>query len=113
MPLRQELRYLDKSVALVLGFVGAKIISDFAGEWVPLLPPRCCCCCLHCCCLLLLLRRCCSHTLAFTPARTSATPTAAGYHVPTDVSLGVVTSILGVGVGASLLLPAPAESSEP
>ncbi|PSC74363.1 thylakoid membrane chloroplastic [Micractinium conductrix] len=62
----KELRYLDKSVALVLGFVGAKIISDFAG-----------------------------------------------YHVPTDVSLGVVTSILGVGVGASLLLPAPAESSEP
>lgn len=52
----KELRYLDKAVALVLGFVGTKILADFGG-----------------------------------------------WHVPTDVSLGVVATILGGGVGASLL----------
>lgn len=26
-----ELRYLDKAVALVLGFIGAKMIADFGG----------------------------------------------------------------------------------
>lgn len=57
----KELRYLDKAVALVLGFVGVKILADFSG-----------------------------------------------YHVPTGVSLGVVAGILGLGVGTSLLLPAPA-----
>lgn len=50
------------AVALVLGFVGVKILADFAG-----------------------------------------------YQVPTDVSLGVVAALLGGGVGASLLLPAPQE----
>lgn len=61
----KDLRFLDKAVATVLGFVGVKIIADYVG-----------------------------------------------YHVPTDVSLGVVTSILGIGVGASLLLPAPAEEEK-
>ncbi|KAL4424113.1 hypothetical protein ABPG75_001414 [Micractinium tetrahymenae] len=60
----KELRFLDKAVALVLGFVGAKILADYAG-----------------------------------------------CHVPTDVSLGVVAGILGLGVGTSLLLPTPAEES--
>lgn len=26
-----ELRYLDKAVALVLGFIGAKMLADFGG----------------------------------------------------------------------------------
>ncbi len=43
-------------MAVVLGFVGAKILADYGG-----------------------------------------------YHVPTDVSLGVVAGILGLGVGASLI----------
>lgn len=30
-----KLQYLDKAVALVLGFVGAKIIADFAGLAIP------------------------------------------------------------------------------
>lgn len=47
-------------MALVLGFVGAKILADFGG-----------------------------------------------YHVPTDVSLGVVASVLALGVGASYALPEP------
>lgn len=50
-----------RAVALVLGFVGVKILADYSG-----------------------------------------------YHVPTGVSLGVVAGILGLGVGTSLLLPAPA-----
>lgn len=58
----KELRFLDKAVAVVLGFVGGKILAQFAG-----------------------------------------------LDVPTDVSLGVVASILGLGVGASLL-PAGKES---
>ncbi|KAL4438500.1 hypothetical protein ABPG77_000148 [Micractinium sp. CCAP 211/92] len=31
----KELRYLDKAVALVLGFVGVKILADFGGYHVP------------------------------------------------------------------------------
>eukprot|EP00887_Chlorella_sp_A99_P008179 scaffold12.g8179.t1 len=54
-----KLRFLDKAVAVVLGFVGAKIIADF---W--------------------------------------------GLAIPTDAALLVVAGILGLGVGASLLLPA-------
>lgn len=46
------------AVALVLGFVGAKILADYGG-----------------------------------------------YHVPTDVSLGVVAGILALGVGASVVSP--------
>ena len=57
-PAPLQLRYLDKAIAIVLGFVGAKIILDFAG-------------------------------LA----------------IPTEASLAIVTSVLGVGVGASLLNP--------
>lgn len=53
------------AVALVLGFVGGKILADFGG-----------------------------------------------YHVPTDASLAVVASILGLGVGASLLLPGPQEATD-
>ena len=30
-----ELRYLDKAVALVLGFIGAKMLADFGGYHVP------------------------------------------------------------------------------
>ena len=30
-----ELKYLDKAVALVLGFIGAKMIADFGGYHVP------------------------------------------------------------------------------
>ncbi len=30
-----ELKYLDKAVALVLGFIGAKMVADFAGYHVP------------------------------------------------------------------------------
>jgi predicted tellurium resistance membrane protein TerC len=52
-------------VALVLGFVGGKILADFGG-----------------------------------------------YHVPTDASLAVVASILGLGVGASLLLPGAQEAAD-
>ncbi len=51
-------------MALVLGFVGVKILADFGG-----------------------------------------------YHVPTGVSLGVVAGILGLGVGTSLLLPAPSDEA--
>lgn len=32
-----ELRYLDKAVALVLGFIGAKMLADFGGYHVPTL----------------------------------------------------------------------------
>lgn len=53
-----QLRYLDKAIAVVLGFVGGKIILDFAG-----------------------------------------------LEIPTEASLAIVTSVLGVGVGASLLNP--------
>lgn len=60
----KELRYLDKAVALVLGFVGVKILADFGG-----------------------------------------------YHISTGASLGVVAGILGLGVGTSLLLPAPADEA--
>lgn len=59
-----ELRYLDKAVAVVLGFIGFKMILGF------------------------------SHVA----------------EIPTDVSLLVVASVLGGGVGASLLLPEPQES---
>ncbi len=52
-----KLVYLEKAVALVLGFIGLKIIIDFVG-----------------------------------------------YPIPTEVSLGAVVTILGVGVGASLLV---------
>ena len=52
------------AVALVLGFVGAKILADYGG-----------------------------------------------LHVPTGASLAVVASILTVGVGASLALPAPPPKS--
>ena len=31
----QRLKYLDKAVALVLGFVGAKILLDFGGLKIP------------------------------------------------------------------------------
>ena len=58
-----ELRYLDKAVAVVLGFIGAKMILGFAD-----------------------------------------------FEIPTDLSLLVVAGVLGTGVGASLLLPAPQES---
>lgn len=51
-----KLVYLEKAVAIVLGFIGIKIIVDFVG-----------------------------------------------YHIPTEVSLGAVITILGVGVAASLL----------
>ncbi|KAL4853820.1 Thylakoid membrane protein TERC [Chlorella vulgaris] len=61
----KELRFLDKAVALVLGFVGGKILADFVG-----------------------------------------------YHVPTEWSLGIVASILGVGVGASLLSPGTKADAE-
>jgi predicted tellurium resistance membrane protein TerC len=30
-----ELKYLDKAVALVLGFIGAKMVADFGGYHVP------------------------------------------------------------------------------
>lgn len=52
------------AVALVLGFVGVKILADFGG-----------------------------------------------YHISTGASLGVVAGILGLGVGTSLLLPAPADEA--
>ncbi len=58
-------RCLIGAVALVLGFVGGKILADFVG-----------------------------------------------YHVPTDWSLGIVASILGVGVGASLLSPGTKADAE-
>lgn len=32
-----------------------------------------------------------------------------GVHIPTDTSLFIVAGVLGAGVGASLLLPEPAE----
>ena len=54
----QELRFLDKAVAVVLAWIGVKMVVDTAGV-----------------------------------------------HVPTEVSLGVVVSVLAGGVGASLLLP--------
>ena len=53
------------AVAVVLGFVGVKILADFGG-----------------------------------------------YHVPTDVSLAFVAGILGLGVGASLLLPGDPEAAD-
>lgn len=34
-----------------------------------------------------------------------------GYHVTTEASLAVVVSALSIGVGASLLLPAPEEEA--
>ncbi len=55
-----ELRFLDKAVALVLGFIGGKMLLGFADV-----------------------------------------------EVPTDVSLLVVGLLLGGGVAASLMLPAP------
>ena len=51
-----ELKYLEPAVALILGFIGAKLILEYMGICVP-----------------------------------------------TEASLGVVLSLLGVGVGASLL----------
>jgi len=59
-----DLHFLDKAVAVVLGFIGAKLVLEFAGV-----------------------------------------------EVPTDVSLGVVASLLAGGVGLSYLLPEPEESS--
>ena len=53
-----ELKYLQTAVALVLGFIGAKMIVEYAGV-----------------------------------------------EVPTEASLAVVVTMLGGGVGASLLLP--------
>lgn len=52
-----KLAYLEKSVAVVLGFIGFKIIADFAG-----------------------------------------------FMIPTETSLGLVASILGSGIIASLLV---------
>jgi TerC family integral membrane protein len=57
-----DLRFLDKAVAIVLGFIGVKMIGDFAG-----------------------------------------------LKIPTDVALLVVASVLGGGIGLSLLLPEPTE----
>eukprot|EP00249_Psilotum_nudum_P010808 c22780_g1_i1 orf=397-1620(+) len=50
-----ELEYLQPSVALVLGFIGSKMVTDYFG-----------------------------------------------FHVPTEVSLGVVVSVLGIGIGLSI-----------
>jgi len=58
-----RLVYLEKAVAVVLGFIGLKIIIDFAG-----------------------------------------------HPIPTEVSLAVVVTILGAGVGASLLHPGEKEN---
>jgi len=60
-----ELRYLQPAVALVLGFVGGKMVFDYFG-----------------------------------------------YELPTEASLAVVASLLGGGVGASILLPAEPESDD-
>merc|ERR1712153_195345 len=51
-----ELKYLEKAVAVILGFIGAKLIAEYFGTCIS-----------------------------------------------TEVSLGVVISMLGVGVGASML----------
>ena len=51
-----ELKYLQPAVALILGFIGSKLILEYVG-----------------------------------------------IDVPTEASLGVVMSLLGLGVGASLL----------
>ncbi|KAK9794361.1 hypothetical protein WJX73_004953 [Symbiochloris irregularis] len=61
----KTLRFLDKAVALVLAWIGLKMIADFGGV-----------------------------------------------HVDTRVSLGVVASLLGAGVGASYLLPAPPKEQQ-
>ena len=50
-----ELKYLEPAVAVVLGFIGTKMIAEYFG-----------------------------------------------YNVPTEVSLGVVLTMLGTGIGASL-----------
>lgn len=52
-----ELEYLEPAVAVVLGFIGSKMVAEYFGV-----------------------------------------------DVPTEISLGVVASLLSVGVGASLLL---------
>lgn len=53
-------RYLQPAVAVVLGFVGAKLAAEYFGV-----------------------------------------------DVPNEVSLGVILSLLGVGVGAGFVLPKP------
>ena len=58
-----DLHFLDKSVAVILGFIGVKLVLEFAG-----------------------------------------------FEIPTDVSLGVVASLLAGGVGLSYLLPEPESS---
>ncbi|KAK9859357.1 hypothetical protein WJX84_000815 [Apatococcus fuscideae] len=58
-----ELRFLGPAVALVLGFIGSKMIADYFG-----------------------------------------------YELSTELSLGVVATLLGGGVAASLLLPEPSKT---
>lgn len=53
-----DLRFLDKSVAIVLGYIGLKMVADFAG-----------------------------------------------YETPTNISLGIVASVLAGGVALSYVLP--------
>jgi predicted tellurium resistance membrane protein TerC len=60
-----ELKYLQTAVALVLGFIGAKMIVEYAGV-----------------------------------------------EIPTEASLAVVVTMLGGGVGASLMLPSEDEEGE-
>ena len=51
-----DLKYLEPAVAIVLGFIGSKMIAEYFG-----------------------------------------------YTVPTEVALGVVATLLGTGIGASVL----------
>ena len=63
--LASDLEYLETAVAVVLGFIGSKLVAEYFG-----------------------------------------------YNVPTEISLGVVATLLGGGVAASLLLGS-SEEKEP
>lgn len=63
--LASDLEYLESAVAVVLGFIGSKLVAEYFG-----------------------------------------------YNVPTEISLGVVATLLGGGVAASLLLGS-SEEKEP